>query len=339
MKHVSSPTNVSVVCAVYNRADYIKDTIDSVLAQDLNDFEIVVINDGSSDPRVRELLDGYKDPRVRVLHQENAGFTAAIRRAIEMSTGSFIAVQGAGDISLPSRLTKQLEILRSDTTICAVGCRVSAVAVGGDNDGERTLRRMAKQRWKVEDLLQVENVFTHGEVMFRRSIYEKSGGYRLFFKYAQDRDLWLRMGENGDFFVINENLYHRRIFAKDGVAGDLDKSLLQNRLATFAIQCYHERKRYGSDSVDRYDWLAGLFRTRSKTLANKVAYRAIKAVRVKDYDGARELLNVAKSEGTTRLTVLANALYVLTRVPGGESAVRLLLNLIRKVRATSRSSA
>lgn len=96
---------VSVVCAWYNRVDYISDTIDSLLAQDYPNFDITIVNDGSPDPLVREVLDNYTNPRLRVIHQENTGFTRAIRRAIDESDRTYIAIQGAGDISLPGRLT------------------------------------------------------------------------------------------------------------------------------------------------------------------------------------------------------------------------------------------
>lgn len=131
---------VAIVCAWYNRADYIRDTVDSVLAQDFDRFEVVIINDGSPDPRVREILDSYDDPRLRVVHQENTGFTVAIRRAIDMTSAPYIAIQGAGDVSLPGRLRHQHDWLESNAGIGVVGCRV-AVAVAG-RDGIRDEKAM-----------------------------------------------------------------------------------------------------------------------------------------------------------------------------------------------------
>ncbi|MBQ2263678.1 MAG: glycosyltransferase, partial [Loktanella sp.] len=69
---------------VDNRADYIRDTIDSLLVQDYPHFDITVVNDGSPDPRVREILDSYADPRLRVIHQDNTGF---IRTAVSIPEG------------------------------------------------------------------------------------------------------------------------------------------------------------------------------------------------------------------------------------------------------------
>ena len=83
---------VSVCCAYYNRSEFLRSTINGLLAQDYPNFELVVVNDGSTDPAVRSILDSYQDPRLRVIHQSNTGFVAAIRRAIDESRGQYIAI-------------------------------------------------------------------------------------------------------------------------------------------------------------------------------------------------------------------------------------------------------
>src|SRR5690554_1592429 len=97
-----SQPRVTIVCAWYNRSEFLLRTVDSLLSQDFDDYEVVIVNDGSTDPRVRELLDGCSDSRLKVIHQENAGFVRAISRAVNYCKSPFIAIQGSGDISYPS---------------------------------------------------------------------------------------------------------------------------------------------------------------------------------------------------------------------------------------------
>ena len=127
---------VSVICAWYNRPAFITDTIDSLLAQDHDDFEVIIVNDGSTNPAVRETLENYDDPRLRIFHRDNTGFVKTMRFAIEQSRGKFIAVQGAGDVSYPERLRVQSALLEERPELAGTGCGIRNLWVGGDNDGK-----------------------------------------------------------------------------------------------------------------------------------------------------------------------------------------------------------
>jgi len=238
---------VSVVCSVYNRAVYICETIDSLLAQDFDDFEIVLINDGSPDPRIREFLGSYSDPRLRVIHQENTGFTVAIRRAIDAARGKYIAVQGAGDVSFPTRLTTQYEYLLNNKGVSAVGTWSYIIKVG-TSAPSALIKRPQKTVFSHKDLLK-ENPFTHGGIMFSRQVYDQVGGYRPFFKLAQDRDLWCRMSLKAPMHMIQVITYVNRRFP-DGVSTSIDKVIEQAAFSDMALQFLVTRVNYGHDEVD-----------------------------------------------------------------------------------------
>ncbi len=293
---------VSVVCACYNRADYIRDTIDSLLTQDLHSFEVVVVNDGSDDPRVRDVLDSYNDPRLRVIHQQNTGFTRAICRAIESSSAPIIAIQGAGDVSHPERLRRQLEFLESNQDLIGVGCSIRHVVVGGRYSGFEEIRR-PKSPVAVHDDIIKNNPFTHGEVMFRRVVYDKVGGYRPFFKYAQDRDLWLRMSLHGSFGFCPEVLYDRRSFSDGGVSSSHKKGLSQRKMSYIAIECVRERREFGFDIVDIYGAEAGLFRKRTREAARMAAVTALKYLSVDMHSEASFYSEMAIRERVTLITI------------------------------------
>lgn len=243
---------VSVVCAWYNRADYVHDTVVSLLAQDYGNFDITIVNDGSPDPRVRAILDSYTDPRLRVIHQDNTGFTLAIRRAIEESEGEYIAIQGAGDISLPGRLSAQSNYLSQNSEVAVSGCYYFDVEV---SDSGEEIRRRSVENSNAGSLKSVlnANVFSHGETMFRRSVYFKTGGYRTLFVNAQDRDLWLRMVEFGALGVVESYLYERRQFKNDGVSTSVNKTMRQIILSEYSKYSAVQRDICGSDPIDVLD--------------------------------------------------------------------------------------
>lgn len=247
--------SVSVVCAWYNRADFIRDTVDSLLQQDFNSFEVIIVNDGSTDPRVRERLDNYHDPRLRIIHQENTGFVRAIRSAINASRAPFVAIQGAGDVSYPQRLKKQYEFLVANADFAITGCCYEDVL---KRHGSPEIRRPSKFRSAEPTPADIRrgNPFGHGEVMMRRSTYDRVGGYRPFFLNSQDKDLWLRLASINRLHIIKDVLYERRVFATDGISASLRKTLAQIAFSRIADRCHDERMRGDADSVDRYGSLA-----------------------------------------------------------------------------------
>lgn len=314
---------VSVVCAWYDRADHIGETLDSLLAQDFDGFEIVLVDDGSPDPRVREILDRYDDPRLRVVHQDNTGFTLAIRRAIDAARGEYIAIQGAGDVSLPQRLRVQAAVLDRESEVGVVGCRYENVVVGGPGDRLRTLSAPRTLAPRLEHLVKGRNPLGHGEVMMRRSVYDAVGGYRPFFRFAQDRDLWIRMAPICRFRIVDELLYERRVFQKDGVSADRSKLLLQQALSNFARQCHHDRRENGRDYVDIYGAHAGLFRRPAPEFADFCARQALQAFAIDDADNAAFFCTMAWREKKTPFVLLAACCVALS------SKSRLFARLVR----------
>jgi glycosyltransferase involved in cell wall biosynthesis len=120
---------VSVVMPVYNGASYLAPAIESILGQTYLDFEFILINDGSIDNSV-EIIQSYSDTRIRLLHNEkNAGLAAARNRGIDEAQGDFIAWLDCDDISLPTRLEKQVRFLESNPQIGACGTWVRLIGL------------------------------------------------------------------------------------------------------------------------------------------------------------------------------------------------------------------
>src|SRR5437867_4347597 len=112
--------SISVVLPVYNCPHYVGEAIDSILAQSYADFELIVINDGSTDETPR-VLERVRDSRVRLYAQENRGLAATLNRGIELARGRYIARQDQDDASLPERLEKQVAFLDAHPNCALVG--------------------------------------------------------------------------------------------------------------------------------------------------------------------------------------------------------------------------
>src|SRR4026207_76576 len=116
-----SPPRVTVLMPVYNGADYLRQGIDSILRQTCRDFELLVVNDGSTDSS-REVLRGYGDPRLIVVENErNLGLVTSLNRGLELARGEFVARMDQDDLALPRRLDKQINFLRKNARVGLCG--------------------------------------------------------------------------------------------------------------------------------------------------------------------------------------------------------------------------
>lgn len=292
-KGSAEPPLVSVVSVYYNRADDVDHSVQSLIKQDHLNFEVLLVDDGSTDG-TREALLAYSGGRVRVLSHSNCGFVSSIRTVIDNCSGQYIAVHGSGDISYPSRLSKQARILDQKPGVGVVGCHILANRNFG---GKKSVTKMPSNLPFRRTLMKT-NLFSHGEVMFRRDIYEKVGGYREFFKFGQDRDLWLRMSLFCDYHIVPEELYERKILP-GGVGSSLNKLILQGYLSDFAIQCAERIDRGQPDPLGEYGHLAPFMRHRSADLALRFASVGIRWMVLRDEARGWALLQRAKDEKLT----------------------------------------
>lgn len=324
---------VVVACAWYNRADYIRDTVDSLLAQDFDNFEVVIVNDGSSDPRVKEILDSYDDPRLKVVHQENTGFVGAISRAIKMSEAPYIAIQGAGDISYPQRLSSQYEIMERRRDIIGTTGSFWNLNVGGPKNGAKELRTPKKNLTTLTDILTRRLVLEHGIMMMRREAFNKVGGYRKIFRYGQDFDLFLRMSLHGSFYIANDIVYERRSFVNESVSGSVLPTITQGRLVAFARECILQRINNGYDLVDIFGDQALLFRRDDKTSAVINAKSALKFLISGEHKLARLFTKLSLNEKTTLIGVVV---WLITTPPEGSFISKSLPQLLNKIKVNDR---
>lgn len=221
---------VTIICAWYNRAEFIDQTIQSLLNQEFTSFKIVVINDGSSDPKVKEILDSYNDSRLTVIHQENIGFTDTINKGVDLVDSPYVCIMGAGDVVKKSKLRKQFEYMENNKNVGALG--TGHVLLSSDKTKRnRYIKPMNKVGF---NMLKKRVPFTHGTVMYRLSVLLMVGKYDSFFECCQDWDLYFRILKVSEIHSIDESLYDKYIF-EDGVSYSPEKKIRQRFFRFLAI--------------------------------------------------------------------------------------------------------
>lgn len=182
---------VSVILPVYNGLPYLVEAIDSVLSQSLSDFELIIINDGSTDNSTAT-IEKLDDPRIRFFQQTNRGLAATLNRAISLARGKYIARQDQDDLYLKSRLERQVAFLDAHPDVGMVG--TNAEIWEGDRRTNRFLRHPVGDS-AIRFGMLFDNHFVHSSVMIRRSVLEDVGVYSedKSRQPPEDYELWSRI--------------------------------------------------------------------------------------------------------------------------------------------------
>lgn len=180
---------VSALMSVWNGAPRVREAVESVLRQTMDDLELIVIDDGSAD-ETPAILGSFRDPRLRVERRARTGLTRALGAALELARAPLVARLDADDVALPERFERQRAFLDAHPDIGLLGTGAHEVDAEG--------RALAVVRPPTDDeaircALIRRNPFVHSSVMMRRAIVERVGGYDPAFPVAQDYDLWMRM--------------------------------------------------------------------------------------------------------------------------------------------------
>lgn len=202
---------VSVLMPVYNAEEYLAEAIESILGQDFTDFELIAINDGSTDGST-EILEGYahKDRRVAVLEQPNGGIVSALNAGLAIARGAYVARMDADDVSAHNRFSKQVEFLESRLDVAALGTQIRLIDPRGEVLWNVSL---PCEHEPIETKLLVSQglAIPHASTMMRRSVVAAVNGYRSDYPHAEDIDLFLRIAEVGKLANLNEVLYDYRM--------------------------------------------------------------------------------------------------------------------------------
>jgi glycosyltransferase involved in cell wall biosynthesis len=200
---------VSIVMPVHNAEAVVADAVDSILEQTLKDFEFIIVDDGSSDDSGK-ILRKYaeQDKRIKLYFQPQSGLIASLNKHCRLARANYIARMDADDISLPTRLEKQLRFLETHPAIGVLGTWIRDV----DHHRKPIIEWPVPAdpsvvRW----FLFFGNCIAHSSVMMRRDLLERLGYYRPEAIYVEDYDLWIRAAEVTGVANIPEVLVEYRV--------------------------------------------------------------------------------------------------------------------------------
>ncbi|QZH73927.1 MAG: glycosyltransferase [Erythrobacter sp.] len=323
---------ISVAMSVYNGEAFLADAIESVLAQNFDDFEFLLLDDGSRDGST-DIIRAYaaRDARIRPIIRENRGLIASLNQLIAESRAPLIARMDDDDISQPQRFERQVAFLAEHSDYGVVGSWSEDI----DIEGRPIFVTGTDHPLTHEDVLHTIDargqVLCHPSVMYRREVVQAVGGYHAAFRHCEDLDLWLRLASRTKLGNIPERLVKYRR-SPDQVS---NRHATEQQIGTaVAFFAYAERKAGRPDptadldalppldSLDALFGRAGVAAEVRRHLANSLQYSP-DAMRDHGFDLLlRHLRESGDSTGMWR-TVLR-----LLRFGEPGRALRLLGNLV-----------
>ncbi|WP_395624165.1 glycosyltransferase family 2 protein [Sphingomonas daechungensis] len=198
--------SISVVMPVHNAMPHLDVAVRSILDQTHQEFEFVILDDGSTDGSTQKLREwAGSDARIRLFESKNnLGPVGSSNKVIELASNSLIARMDADDVSLPTRLERQLRVFRELDGACLIACACDVIDAGGRTVRGTDLWRLSRESWFAP--------FAHGSALFPRQLSEDVGGYREACAFWEDQDLFARMliAGNAKVVTIPETLYRVR---------------------------------------------------------------------------------------------------------------------------------
>lgn len=196
---------ISVLLPVYNSELYIKEAIDSILNQTFSDFELIIIDDASTDKSV-EIIKSYEDYRIHLIKKpKNSGYTNSLNHGLTLAKGKFIARMDSDDFSLPTRFEKQIAFLEANPNVVLCGTAFQHM----HNDFYVSV---PEQNDQIKVGMLQECKIGHPTVMMQTSFLKKHNlTYNTLMEPAEDYDLWTRMIHLGKFHNLQEPLLKYRV--------------------------------------------------------------------------------------------------------------------------------
>ena len=259
---------VSVIMPIF-KPDFLTTAIDSILAQTMRDFELILINDGSPHPQTAEIGSDYsrRDSRVRYIGQVNRGVAETRNTGAALASADYLMLMDDDDISLPDRMKEKFDFMQKNPAVASVNCTYTPI----DGDGQVKRRHRGKAypplREKViqtppppsfSDSLYPDSLYFTPWPMIKRSAYETLGGMRPWFRMAEDADFALRLEEKFPFAILPQTLFlHRTASGKERRSSQHPDLFLYDYAAKWSAFC---RRRGEADPINETTYLNDLLR-------------------------------------------------------------------------------
>lgn len=238
---------VSVVLPVYNAALYLSEAIQSILNQTYSNFELIIIDDASTDNSWIIITQfAQQDKRIRTFRNErNLKLSKTLNLGIEHASGIYIARMDADDISLPDRLEKQVAYMNMHPEVGISGGSMEIMRATGDVFAKRTYHLNDQD---IRSHIFRYSPYSHPLIIMRKTILNKVGGYRDEYNPAEDYELYFRIGAVSKFGNLSDTLLKYRVVDKSMTTGSTRKM----ELKTIDIRnMYSKDAHYGYSLIDR----------------------------------------------------------------------------------------
>lgn len=261
---------VSVVIPCYNYADYLRLCLQSVFNQTFQDFEIIVVDDGSTD-NIELVVRQFKDPRIKyVRNRVNLGQTKSINIGLKLSSGEFITIIGADDLMLENNLDAKVKLLERNDN--AGLCFSNAFVIDKDGNIKQLFYKggqFPECPYNYFNLLLLKgNFIVASSVLVRRKCYDTLGFYKEDLNYGEDWNMWLRISLHYDFVYINEPLIkyrvHDRNLSKQIYKNFKDKKYIELIIDDLFEKYKLENHGYNKEKITKYH----IFRTINNNFGN-----------------------------------------------------------------------
>lgn len=223
---------ISVIMPAYNAERFVQRAVESILRQTYTDYELIVVDDGSSDGTLA-ILQGYEQKgQLKLVRGNHEGVGAAMNLAASHATRPWLAVMHADDEALPHRLERQIEAAQQNPDVVIWGTHAYHI-----NEDEKVL---GLSRFGPETRDQFEKIFMsgghvnvlHPTAMLRRDVFEKVGGYDSRFRCSEDVELYMRMAHHGPALTIPEPLLHYRLHGQSNTMLRFNDQFVELRFLT-----------------------------------------------------------------------------------------------------------
>lgn len=204
-------TELSIIMPLYNSGKFVAGAVESLLGQSYGDFELIIVNDGSTDGSM-DVLSQFKDPRILILQNpSNQGIVYSRNKGLEVATGAYIAPFDSDDVAMPEKFKLQIDFLKKNPRFGMIGSWVKMI----DEDGN-----LLKKRWRlnakpeqIPAILLFRNYFVQSAVVMRREAIPK-GGYRKGFDLVEDWMMWYEIAAKYSVWNLPEYLVKYRVHSQ-----------------------------------------------------------------------------------------------------------------------------
>ncbi len=245
---------ISVLMSVFNAENWVQKSIESVISQDYNNWEFIIVNDGSTD-NTKKIIEDYliSDSRIKIYNKENTGLTKSLNYGLERCSGKYIARLDADDICLPNRLSTQYNFMQQNPEV--VLCGSYHYEKNGYTNKYKLCKYPKSNEGLKNNLLNVKNFFSHSSSMFLKNAVREFEGYSEKFKKTQDFDLWLKLSSMGKIACIDKPLVE--ILKHDNSISNSDRGFDQYSYGVVAASSYliYKEKNIWLDKIlDEKTW-------------------------------------------------------------------------------------